>query len=374
MKKNNFIFTALLTCALFLSGCKKDNLIVNYDANSGIGNMPAQEFERDVPQALSPNAFYLSGHEFKGWNAAADGSGTRYRNQQIITLKSEMTLYAQWKPFDEIFYVLFEANGGKGSMKNQPFYDNEFQELTANTFTRANYIFTGWNTKADGSGTRHDDQQRIRLTTNKVLYAQWISEGGCPGTPTVTDKDGNKYNTVQIGSQCWMRENLKTTKYNTGVSIPIKTTHYDWSNAIGGALCYYEFDTNNMKYGVLYNNYTAMSGDLCPQGWHVPSAEEWNTLVEHLGGDEIAGYKMKAHYDWHNYLESSGGGSNESGFSALPAGIYQMGFGNINELAGFWSSTENEYYVQLFHWGSSILGQCAYYYGTLGCSVRCVKD
>jgi uncharacterized protein (TIGR02145 family)/uncharacterized repeat protein (TIGR02543 family) len=384
MKKTNLILTALLICILFLAGCKKDNVIVTYEPNGGIGTMLAQEFERDVPQALLPNEFYFEDYSFKGWNTAADGSGIKYANEQIVTLKSDVALYAQWRPLSNTYFVLFDANGGTGSIENQPFTAGVAQELVANTFTRVGYIFNGWCTKADGSGIHYRDKSRISLSANLALYAQWTNNTGggtpCPSAPKVNDIDGNSYNTVQIGSQCWMRENLKTTKYNTGEGSPVITDREQWYRAEIGAMCYYDNDvTNTAVYGALYNAYAVDTENLCPQGWHVPSSDEWNTLASELGGADVAGYVMKTTYDWSPnwYDGSSGNGSNESGFSAFPTGyrtpsgsFYEMGY-----IAGFWSTSSNSSWSKISRKvdNSNIL-----IHGSdskeFGYSVRCIKD
>ena len=383
MKKNNLIFTTLLICLLLLAACKKDNLIVTYDANGGIGTMLTQEFERDVPQPLLPNAFYFDGYSFRGWNNAADGSGTKFANEQIVTLKSNMTLFAQWRTLSHTYFVIFNANGGSGKMEDQPFMEENAQELSANTFTRTGYIFTGWNTKADGTGIYYRDKSRVRLSANLALYAQWTNNIGggtpCPGIPKISDIDGNTYNTVQIGSQCWMRENLKTTKYNTGEEISIILDNNAWYYASSGAMSYYNNDAINAAiYGALYNGFAVDAGKLCPNGWHIPSNDEWNTLANELGGANIAGYKMKTTYDWSpdQFDASNGNGSNESGFSAFPASYRDSwNFYGFGDYTCFWSSTNNGGFRSSrslsansrgLHDSSSNINY--------GHSVRCVKD
>jgi uncharacterized repeat protein (TIGR02543 family) len=277
MKKNNLIFTALLACVVLLVACKKDKVIVTYESNGGIGNMRTQEIEREEPTPLIPNAFFLEGYSFEEWNNAADGSGTKFANEQMVTLKTDVTLFAQWRTLSNTYYVIFNANGGSGSMKDQPFTVGVEEELVANIFTRTGFIFTGWCSKADGSGVHYRDKSTISLSANLLLYAQWTktTTGGgkpCPGTPKVTDVDGNTYNTVQLVSQFWMRENLKTTKYNTGEAITYITDNYEWYSATQEAMCYFNNDvTYKTIYGALYNGYAVDSEKLCPVGWHIPS-------------------------------------------------------------------------------------------------------
>ena len=160
---------------------------------------------------------------------------------------------------------------------------------------------------------------------------------------TVTDIDGNVYSTVTIGTQVWLAENLKVTHYRNGEPIPKVTDNTEWSNLITGAYCNYDNDANNADtYGSLYNWYAVNdSRNIAPTGWHVPTDEEWQTLVDYLGGDDIAGGKMKETGTTH-WNSPNEGATNESGFSALPGG-YRYGNGNYYSMGGnasFWSSTE----------------------------------
>lgn len=140
---------------------------------------------------------------------------------------------------------------------------------------------------------------------------------------TVTDVDGNVYQTIGIGSQFWIAENLKTTKYNDGTSIPLVTDNRDWSLLFTPAYCWYNNDeiNNKITYGALYNWYTLNTGKLCPSGWHVPNNTEWAVLASYLGGPEVAGGKMKVPgTDYWNSPNT--GATNSSGFSAFPGGLH----------------------------------------------------
>jgi uncharacterized protein (TIGR02145 family) len=159
---------------------------------------------------------------------------------------------------------------------------------------------------------------------------------------TATDIDGNVYNTVTIGTQEWLKENLKTTKLTDGTPINLITDNTTWQSATSAAYCWYGNDQalNGTVYGALYNWYTVSTDKLCPNGWHVPSNSEWQTLVDYLGGASIAGNKLKESGTAHWYLPNSGA-TNESGFTALPGG--QRGFGGFDLIKGsatFWTSTE----------------------------------
>ena len=161
---------------------------VHFDKNYGMakGTMEDQMFTVGVAQALTANAFtdeLLVTVSFSGWNTKADGSGISYSNQQVVTdIAAEgqiITLYAQWEDFathisyDSSCTVHFDANGGTGTMAPQLYEKMELKTLSPCTFTRDGYIFTGWNTKPDGTGTSYADQQNINPGGNITLYAQW---------------------------------------------------------------------------------------------------------------------------------------------------------------------------------------------------------
>jgi uncharacterized protein (TIGR02145 family) len=157
---------------------------------------------------------------------------------------------------------------------------------------------------------------------------------------TITDIDGNIYNTVTIGTQCWMVENLKTSKYNDGTTIPTDLSDTAWENTTRGAYAIYEnIASNNTTYGKLYNWYAVNTRKLCPEGWHIPTDAEWNTLNAFLGGQSIAGGKMKSITGW---TSPNTGATNSSGFTGLPGGLrsYFGGFSGIGDLGVWWSSTE----------------------------------
>jgi uncharacterized protein (TIGR02145 family) len=141
---------------------------------------------------------------------------------------------------------------------------------------------------------------------------------------TLTDQDGNIYRTITIGTQTWMAENLRTTKYRDGTAIPNVTDNTAWSNLSTGAYCNYnntESADTIATYGRLYNWYAATdSRDIAPSGWHVPTDDEWTTLTTYLGGDSVAGGKMKETGTTH-WVTPNGGATNESGFTALPSGV-----------------------------------------------------
>ena len=195
----------------------------------------------------------------------------------------------------------------------------------------------------------------------------------------ITDVDGNSYNTIVIGTQTWMAENLKTTKLNDGTNIPLVTSATTWGTLSTPAYCWFNNDeaTYKVPYGALYNWFTANTGKLCPSGWHIPSDAEWTTFTDYFGGLSIAGGKMKEAGTSH-WISPNIGATNESGFTGLPAGYRDKtsGFLNIGTYALWWSSTEIN---STDSWGRGLfnLDATVYrynYYNNHGFSVRCIKN
>ena len=196
---------------------------------------------------------------------------------------------------------------------------------------------------------------------------------------TVTDIDGNVYNTVTIGTQVWMKENLKTTKYSDGTAIPNVTNYSTWSNLSTGAYC----DYNNAYYfstiyGKLYNWFAVIdTNKICPTGWHVPSDVEWTQLTTYLGGEFVAGGELKEIGTTHWHTPNTGA-TDETGFTALPGGsrdIYGT-FDDMGDYGVWWSTTQ---YDGINAWKWSMLYNykfCSKSYSTMtnGFSIRCIND
>ena len=192
---------------------------------------------------------------------------------------------------------------------------------------------------------------------------------------SVTDVDGNIYKTVEIGTQTWMAENLKTTKLNDGTPIPFKLSQLQWEDSTSQGYCYYNNDS--LVYGALYSWKTVNSNSLCPTGWHVPSDAEWSTLSSALGGEDIAGSKLKetGATHWNSSVNVS---DNESGFTALAGGYCTYGgtYNNIKRYAYFWTSTGNtseEAFCRYLYYDFNTLNRSSSS-KVSGFSVRCIKD
>jgi uncharacterized protein (TIGR02145 family) len=228
------------------------------------------------------------------------------------------------------------------------------------------------------------------LFVTTIVFVVYIGSSSCkkdePKTDSiivtedtpVTDYDGNSYKTIKIGNQIWMAENLRSTHYNDGTPIP----NFTYNNS----------DADVITYGRLYSWASVMKGSassnsnpshvqgVAPVGWHIPSRAEWQQLIDYLGGLSVAGGKLKETGNTH-WLNSNVGTTNESKFTALPAGMYAFWgeFQWIGDYCAFTSTTDN-----------SVTGHPAYItvklnynntQATMGdfhpddaVSVRCVKD
>lgn len=149
---------------------KKNNITITFNANGGTGEMAALMANPGYDKKLSSNTFTRENYTFTGWNTAADGTGDTYADGAIVNFSANTTLYAQWTQNP---VITFDANGGKGIMGTQTVNPGVSAALSANTFTRADYDFAGWNTKVDGTGTAYADKANITTNKNVTLYAQW---------------------------------------------------------------------------------------------------------------------------------------------------------------------------------------------------------
>jgi uncharacterized protein (TIGR02145 family) len=197
-------------------------------------------------------------------------------------------------------------------------------------------------------------------------------------TSTIRDVDGNIYDTITIGTQTWMKENLKTTKYKNGTDIPLVMDKCVWYYLTTPGYCWHNNDAiNKTTYGALYNWYAVKTGNLCPTGWHVPTDMEWTTLIAYLGGDSVAVVKLKEAGTIH-WQSPNTGATNKTGFTALPGGCrdFDGAFYDIGYYCYWWSSTE---FVIGGAWSRYLGydGSGGYRHGNFendGFSIRCTKD
>ncbi|PLX16540.1 MAG: hypothetical protein C0599_15025 [Salinivirgaceae bacterium] len=209
---------------------------------------------------------------------------------------------------------------------------------------------------------------------------------------SIVDIEGNTYRTIAIGTQEWMADNLKTATYNDGTPIYLEENPENWSENLIGAYCEYDENEDFENYGVLYNYYAVNTNKLCPDGWHVPSEEDWQTLELFLGMSQanidITGFH--GHNEgsmlaggaslWQNDVLTNNQEFGSSGFNALPSGGCSIDgiIDNLGNFCSWWSTSPYLYdstktwYRGLLYDESRILRSGSPKY--LGRSVRCVKN
>jgi uncharacterized protein (TIGR02145 family) len=252
-------------------------------------------------------------------------------------------------------------------------------------------------TTIDGSGSGNFTSNLSGLNNNITYYAKAYATNALgtsygnevsftlylnvPDT-SVTDIDGNVYQAVKIGTQIWLTENLKVTKYRDGSTIPLVTDGTIWASQISGAYCDWGNNTlNGATYGHLYNFYSVVDDrQVCPSGWHVPSQSEWSMLINYLGGYKVAGIRLKEVGTAHWEIAV---GDNSSGFAAL-GGSWRGGDGAFyyytRHNGCFWSTTftnnspNNPWVVFLPNSTEVIFNNDSYHNKKSGNSVRCIKD
>ncbi|MBT4338344.1 MAG: hypothetical protein HOD63_07130 [Bacteroidetes bacterium] len=209
------------------------------------------------------------------------------------------------------------------------------------------------NKTANGAGTGSFVSELTQLDMNTTYYVKAYainSIGTSYGSSvsfttkdeTVTDIDGNLYHVVTIGQQVWMVENLKVTRFRNGDLISNVTDQNQWYGLTTPALCYYDNDINyKATYGVIYNGYVVVdTRDICPEGWKIPSDQDFDELAAFLGYDDVAGGKLKETGTTH-WEAPNTGATNETGFTALPCGSRgPISFMMLGKIAYWWSSYE----------------------------------
>mgnify|MGYP001553675913 CR=1 FL=1 len=198
----------------------------------------------------------------------------------------------------------------------------------------------------------------------------------------VKDVDGNEYRMVKIGEQEWMAENLNVSHFRNGDEIPQAKTDEEWKKAGENgqpAWCYYNNPDNGDRYGKLYNWFAVNDPrGLAPEGWKIPSDEDWTRLTDFLGGESVAGKEMKSTEFWADNNGESGNETNESGFSGLPGGFrYNVGsFHDFGEYGYWWSSVEFSTDLAWLRILNYLNGSVDSYNSSKaqGLSVRCLRD
>lgn len=253
-----------------------------------------------------------------------------------------------------------ELNGTKFSMGSGPgLFSTNLKGLNQNT----TYYVKAYASNSIGTGYG-------------LQYS--FNTGKDTSLPRISDIDGNIYHYIIIGTQIWMVENLKTTKYNDGINIPLVSDKTNWANLNTPGFCWYDNNDSEYKaaYGALYNWYSINTGMLCPVGWHVPTEAEWTMLKS------VAVERLKEFGTAH-WIYPNAEATNETGFTALPGsmrindGTFNNGNYGIGKAGSWWTSSESSF---TFAWSKQI---GAYNVGTVGdgvspknsgYSVRCIKN
>ncbi len=199
------------------------------------------------------------------------------------------------------------------------------------------------------------------------------------GADSIVDCQGNVYDIVKIGDQYWMADNLKKTQYNDGTDIPLVEDNGAWGSLSAPGYCWYDNDSAAyaQEYGALYNWYVIETGQLCPEGWHVPTDNDWTELTDFLGGESIAGGKLKQ-TGTSTWNSPNTGATNSTGFTAIASG-QRNNDGTYNDMGDncfLWSASEysgtDAWYRRLSF--DSEVTHSASHNKIKGFSVRCVRD
>ena len=267
-----------------------------------------------------------------------------------------------------------------------------FSSSTGNVPFVSRYSGTPENLIHARIGGAKNSVQMLYDNMHRMLFKAWSGNYGRVRTLYVsysqtilfefiecTDGDGNHYPVVTIGTQTWMAENLRTTKYQDGTPLYHITDNSVWSNTQSPAYCWYEHDS--AKYalltGALYNWYAVDSNNLCPVGWHVPSHQEFTTLSNQFGGEPLAGGPLKAIHPTYWYPPNTGA-TNATGWTGLPGGfrVYNGNFTHFSLWGYWWTSTLVPYtnaWARVLRYNSNELER-ENWVVRYGYSVRCIKD
>jgi len=267
-----------------------------------------------------------------------------------------------------LYKIVFHANGGNGTIPAAQIViaGNNATLPSGDGLSRTQHTFDGWNAS---SGVTYSAGSSYTPSSNVTLYAKWVHT--LWKESFVDNRDGRSYWKVTIGDQTWMAENL----------------NYDVPN-VTSDVCYNNSPDSCVMYGRLYNWNTVMNGassssavpsgvqGICPIGWHVPSDAEWAQLTNAVGGESVAGKKLKSVTGWYYYSDATVG-TDDFGFAALPGG-YGTSYGSFDagDLGGWWSTTERNASLAVYggmHYNLEIVGSHSYGKGGQF-SVRCVHD
>ena len=422
------IVSPTATTTYYVTGINNNgNLVVNGDFEQGnTGFTTAYSYVNDG----SYGHYYIAheNHEMWSWDTGdtifdhTTGNGQwmmvdAYNGRNVWSQTVNVTPntnyeFSAWFVTDNIANVRFEINDMQGEVFTTPQQRGVWERRrilwNSGSNTTATLKITSGYATSGGNDFGIDDivfaeypscstTEAITVTVNNIPAGD---AQPCPGTSTVTDYDGNVYNTVKIGNQCWMKENLRTTHYADGIEIPAGNT---MSDNVAYRYSPNEDNSTVAVYGYLYNWPAVMHGassssanpsgvqGICPSGWHVPSRAEWEQLTGYVSGQSqyVCGSDvpkaLASTAGWNSSsttctVGNNPGANNATGFTALPAGIYGGVSGHVGDgfyfgiSAEFWSSTENnnnEAYARSLNY-DGVYVYWGYNGEQYGYSVRCV--
>jgi uncharacterized protein (TIGR02145 family) len=375
---NNMTLTVVSSKGDLVSGAKVELVsptmgkITRYTNANGVisGRVPKnQDLELRI---------YLICSVTNDWTLATSGT--------IVSFDADIDESFQAELFNYEFYPI---SGTVVNCQNQPvasgyvkmgpqvYLTNEAGQFTIQTCAVGDYVIRGYDTSiADSIKASALDTVQVGTEGINIGDLQACSQF----FGAVSDIEGHIYQTVLIGSQFWMAENLRSATYANGEPIANVTDNTAWAQLSTGAWCHYNNNTTNDSiYGKLYNWYTTVDPrGLCPAGWHVPTDAEWTDLTDYLGGETVAGGKMKS--SGTQYWNSPNtAATNESGFSGFPGAFRSDIDGNSYDFgtSGYWWSSTEEGADYAYHRNLNYNDGDASSYGVhdqCGFSVRCLKD
>jgi uncharacterized protein (TIGR02145 family) len=319
--------------ATYLNGMK-NGLITEWYANGNKRNEMSYVADKKEGKesvwfengVIQQEAEYQQGNKhgmFKEWYSNGSLKDSIYYSENIIA-------DGTYNFYTETGEIEHEVTYNKGQLTKEKIIEERFY-LNGDYIENIQEIYLNGEKKVTGTlkNGQKDGLWTVTNNTGQIISEEIYNEGN----RFIKDINGNTYATVQIGSQCWMKENLKVTKLNNGESLLLNDQPKSYPKE--GAYCWYENDEKNGNlFGALYNWEAVERGNLCPKGWHIPSPKEWKVLFDFLGGEEIAGGKLKSigtelwDYDDNKKYKNMGneGADNSSGFTGLPGGRKQYWF------------------------------------------------
>ena len=294
---------------------------------------------------------------------------------------ASITVHAHWTP---TYHVYYNANGSPDAapVDGNSYTQNTSAPVTSSFVSQTGYAFMGWNTDPNGNGTDYTYPGTIPIgTSNITVYAKW----------EIHDQDGNVYTKVTIGTQVWMKENLRTTHYRNSDPITFKDSDYSWSMEVWEGYCFDVHSTDasaNRKFGAIYNGYAvteytrSAARNIAPTGWHVPTTAEWTTLKNYISSNAKS---LASKTDWNSSSTPGAPGNNQTSnnsnnFTGYPNGtrhFYGNFNGDVGEACHWWTSTPDPVYdSQIGEFGFDKDGNFISYSEDMGMgySVRLIHD